>query len=632
MNFLSFMQRVAGKVGFFSLNTLELIPRDILFGNPDKMSPRISPDGKRLGYVAPVDDVLNVWTKTIGEEDDKPVTDDSERGIYMFGWAYNDRHILYLQDSDGDENWHLYGVDLETGETQDFTPFEKVSTHIIASDKNYPNELIIGMNKRDEKSHDAYHLDLETGELTMRAENPGNVLSWVIDSKLQVRGKVMSRPDGGFKLMVRDDEESEWRDLVEWGMEDSLTSSPLEFTKDGRKLYLIDSRNYNTGRLVLMDLETGDTEVIAQDPQYDVASVLFHPDDKNVQGVGFMRERMEWKILDDAIREDYEKLSGLQRGDFYVYSRDRANENWLVGFDRDDGPVSYYSYNCKNKEAVFLFHNRDALNMYELAKMEPVSFTSRDGMTIHGYLTCPPDKPRTNLPMVLNVHGGPHHRDTWGFFSEAQWMANRGYACLQVNFRGSTGYGKEFLNAGDREWGARMHDDLIDAVKWAVDQGIADPARVAIYGGSYGGYAALIGAAFTPDVFCCAVDIFGPSNLNTLIRSMPPYWSAALDNLKRRIGDPDTEEDFLFSRSPLSRVDQIKIPILIAQGANDPRVKQAEAEQIVEAMDKKGISYRYELFTDEGHGFLKPQNREKFYGIAEEFLAERLGGRAEVKA
>ncbi len=261
--------------------------------------------------------------------------------------------------------------------------------------------------------------------------------------------------------------------------------------------------------------------------------------------------------------------------------------------------------------------------------MEPISFTSRDGLTIHGYLTLPPKTEGKNLPLVLNVHGGPQARDNWGYNPEAQWLANRGYASLQVNYRGSTGYGKEFLSAGDREWGGKMHDDLVDAVQWAIKQGIADPQKVAIYGGSYGGYAALVGATFTPDLFCCAVDIVGPSNLITLLRSVPPYWSALLVSLYRRVGNPDTDEEFLKSRSPLFKVDQIKIPMLIAQGANDPRVKQAESEQIVEAMKKRGIDYEYMLFPDEGHGFAKPENRLKFYAAAEKFLAKHLGGRFE---
>jgi dipeptidyl aminopeptidase/acylaminoacyl peptidase len=334
-------------------------------------------------------------------------------------------------------------------------------------------------------------------------------------------------------------------------------------------------------------------------------------------------------VLDDNIREDFEVIAGLGHGDFAVASRDRADENWLVSFTADDGGASYYSYDRETRSGGHLFDARPDLAEYDLARMEPVSFTSRDGLTIEGYLTLPPGSSERPVPMVLDVHGGPWARDGWGYNPEAQWFANRGYACLQVNYRGSTGYGKKFLNAGNKEWGGRMHDDLGDAVGWAVENGVADAERVAIYGGSYGGYAALVGATFTPDLFRCAVDIVGPSSLITLITSIPPYWKPLLSTFYERVGNPETEREFLESRSPLFFADRIRIPMLIAQGANDPRVKQAESEQFVAAMKDKGIDYEYLLFEDEGHGFARPENRLKFYAAAERFLAKHLGGRAE---
>jgi dipeptidyl aminopeptidase/acylaminoacyl peptidase len=300
-----------------------------------------------------------------------------------------------------------------------------------------------------------------------------------------------------------------------------------------------------------------------------------------------------------------------------------------VGFTNDTGPIPYFAYDRRTKEARLLFEHRPSLRRYELAAMEPFSYEARDGLAIHGYLTFPVGEPRARLPTVLVVHGGPWARDEWGFQPETQWLANRGYLCVQVNFRGSTGYGKAFVNAGDREWGAKMHDDLVDAVASVVDRGLADPARVAIYGGSYGGYAALVGAAFTPELFRAAIDVVGPSNLETLIRSIPPYWAPLIAQFHTRVGNPDTESEFLWSRSPLSRVKDIKVPLLIAQGANDPRVKQAESEQIVAALTEAGIDHEYLLFPDEGHGFAKPENRLRFYAAAERFLARHLGGRAE---
>jgi dipeptidyl aminopeptidase/acylaminoacyl peptidase len=435
-------------------------------------------------------------------------------------------------------------------------------------------------------------------------------------------------PDGGFDLLYRADEEASWDRLLTWDNENSLSSDAVGFTKDNSAMYLIDSRGANAGRLVKMDIETGAIDVIAEDPQYDVTRVMINPDTREVEAVAFLKDRVEWRVLDESLQDDFDAVAALDEGDYFVYDRDNADKTWLVGFTKDDGPVTYYAFDREMGTGTFLFNHMPELNNYELASMQPISFTARDGLTIHGYITFPAGKKR-DLPMVLNVHGGPWARDTWGYHPEAQWLANRGYACLQINFRGSTGYGKEFVNAGDREWGGKMHNDLIDGVNWAVEQGYADPEKIAIYGGSYGGYAALVGATFTPDVFCCAVDIVGPSNLITWFNTIPPYWENLKPLFRKRIGDPMADPEFMRSRSPLFKVDQIEIPMLIAQGANDPRVPQAESEQIVDALKEKGIDYQYMLFPDEGHGFAKPDNRLKFYAAAEEFLAKHLGGLAE---
>jgi dipeptidyl aminopeptidase/acylaminoacyl peptidase len=606
---------------------VELIPREILFGNPVKTSPQISPDGTMMAYLAPVNNVLNVWVGKIGSDDHEPVTKDTDRGVRFYFWAADNKHIMYIQDKGGDENWRLYATNLETRETRDLTPYENVQVQIVDRDKHFPNELLIGMNKENPQVHDVYHLDLVSGELSLVAKNPGNFLGWVSDTNFKVRGALAATPDGGTELMVRENEQADWRKLITWNPDDALTSAPVGFTKDGQSLYLEDSRNVNASRLVKMNIATGEISKIAEDPQYDVGSVMIQPDTYEVQAVAFNKDRVEWVVLDQSIKQDFDNIRDIHRGDFGIISRDNADATWIVAFTVDNGPVPFYAYDRRARKASFLFDNQPDLNKYTLATMEPISFTSRDGMTVHGYLTLPPGKGRTNLPTILDVHGGPWGRDAWGYNPEAQWFANRGYACLQVNFRGSTGYGKDFLNAGDKEWGRNMHDDLVDAVHWAIEQGIADRQKVAIYGSSYGGYAALVGATFTPDLFCCAVDIVGPSNLITLIRTIPPYWSTFLATFHKRVGNPDTEEEFLKSRSPLFKVDQIKIPMLIAQGANDPRVKQAESEQIVNAMKSKGIDYEYMLFPDEGHGFAKPENRLKFYAGAEKFLAKHLGGR-----
>ncbi|HEY9842203.1 MAG TPA: S9 family peptidase [Candidatus Obscuribacterales bacterium] len=618
--------------------TTPVIPRSVLFGNPERLSPRLSPDGKHLAYIAPDQEILNVWVRSVGADDDRAVTRDRERGIRSYFWSQDSRHLLYLQDTGGNENWRIYGVELATGDTRDYTPFDMVQAQLLQRDKRFPDKLLIALNLDNPQVHDVYSLDLPSGKLEKIAENPGNILGWVADANFEVRAAVAAQPDGSMELIYRPTPGDDWQTLTHWEMEDTLNCSPSHFSADGNSLYVLDSKGANTTQLIKLDLASGEREVLAADPRYDASALFIHLDTYAVQAVSFTRAREDWKILDESIRADFEFLDAYTHGDFTVVNRDDADITWLVAFEFDNGPVTYYAYKRLAPGAqpgpaaermTFLFEHQPALKNYPLMAMEPVSFKARDGLTLEGYISYPPDLEHQNLPMVLNVHGGPWWRDTWGFHPEAQWLANRGYVCLQVNYRGSTGYGKDFLNAGDREWAGKMHDDLIDAVEWAVANAGVDRDKVAIYGGSYGGFAALVGATFTPDVFRCAIDMVGPSSLLTLIASFPPYWSTMLDNFKRRVGDPDTEEDFLKSRSPLFRVEQIKIPLLIAQGANDPRVTQLEAEQIVAALTEKGIPHQYMLFPDEGHGLAKPGNRMRFYAAVEQFLASYLGGRYE---
>ncbi|MGN6682185.1 MAG: prolyl oligopeptidase family serine peptidase, partial [Streptosporangiaceae bacterium] len=476
--------------------------------------------------------------------------------------------------------------------------------------------------------HDVYRLDLSNGELTKEVENPG-FLGWLADTKLVIRGAFRPLPDGAIVALVRDGADDEWRELMTVPAEDALTTDAVTFSADGRSLLLVSSVGGETARLVRFDLATGAQEVLAEDPQADVSGVRVDPDTREPQVVVVLKDRSDYLVLDPAVADDLTAIRALHPGDPTFVSSDDAETTWLIAFTNDTGAVPYFAYDRATKQGSFLFEHQPALSKYTLAPMVPFSFTARDGLTLHGYATFPPDGPRESLPTVLNVHGGPWHRDTWGYNPEAQWLANRGYLCLQVNFRGSTGYGKAFVNAGDREWGAKMQDDLTDTVRYAIAQGWSDPNLVAIYGGSYGGYAALAGATFTPEVYCCAVDIVGPSNLKTLIETVPPYWAPMIAQFHRRVGDPEKDVEFLWSRSPLSRADQISIPLLIAQGANDPRVKQAESDQIVAALTKAGIDHEYMLFPDEGHGFAKPENRMIFYAAAEKFLAKHMGGRAE---
>jgi dipeptidyl aminopeptidase/acylaminoacyl peptidase len=605
-----------------------LIPRAVLFGNPEKAAPQISPDGKHLAYLAPDQkNVLQVWVRTVGKEDDRPVTRDEKRGIHQFYWAYDNQHLLYLQDVGGNENFHLYAVRLDDDKTRDLTPYEGVRAQGVDRDEDHPNVVLVGLNKRNKAAFDMHRIDLPTGKDTLDTENPGNVIGWTTDTDFVVRAATTMNPDGSWDILVRDAAKEPWRKLIHINPDDEGQAG--FFGKEKTALYVLTNQNANAVRLVKVDTATGKQDVIVGDPQYDVSSVFTARKSKEPLAAAFTRARTEWKVLDDSVREDFDTLAKLHRGDFGVVSRTVDDQTWLVSYNPDDGPAGYYVYDRKAKKAQFLFTNQPKLEKYKLARMEPVEFKAKDGLTVHGYLTKPVGAEPKNLPTVLLVHGGPWARDTWGFDPMAQWLANRGYAVLQLNYRGSTGYGKEFLNAGNREWAGKMHQDLIDGVDWLKSTGVADPKKVAIMGGSYGGYATLVGLAFTPDVFACGVDIVGPSNIVTLLKTIPPYWAPLKAIFTRRVGDLEKEPEFLNQRSPLYRADQITKPLLIGQGANDPRVKQAESDQIVKALRDKKKEVEYVVYPDEGHGFARPENRLQFFAISEEFLAKHLGGRAE---
>ena len=600
------------------------IPLDVLLGNPDKVGPQISPDGKRLTYVAPLDGVLNLWLGTVGGNFE-PITHDSDRGISAYSWCHDNRHLIYVQDKAGDENWHIFTIDLETNEIVDRTPFDGVQAGIIAHPREHPNEMLIRLNKDNPQLHDIWHLNLQTGELNKVMVNPGFV-GWAVDHDLAVRGAVTPLPDGGMQIVVRNGDggdDGEWRPFVTYEADDALIAGPVGFNGDSTAMYIMSSIGVNAARILLKDMATGEEQVIAEDPTYDCVNITLEPVTRKPQIAWFLKDKLEYRILDPAIQADVDAIAEIQPGEFGIIDRDHADQTWLIAFDSDVGPVNFYVYDRKTKSAQFLFAHKPELQTYELAPMEPFAFSSRDGLDIHGYLTFPVGA-RTNLPAVVSVHGGPWTRDVWGFDPEAQWLANRGYLCVQVNYRGSIGYGKDFINAGDKEWGGKMQDDVTDAVRWVIDQGYADPQRICIYGGSYGGYAALVGATFTPELYKCAIAMCGPANLKTFIETIPPYWTPMIAMFKKRVGDPDTEEEFLWSRSPLSAVERIAAPMLIAHGANDPRVKLAETEQITAAMKSKGIDHELVVFDDEGHGFVKPTNRLRFYELAESFLAKHL--------
>jgi len=590
-----------------------------------------------MSFLAPVDGVLNVWVGPVGQPDKaKPVTNDTYRGIRSYFWAYTNEHILFLQDLNGDENWRIYSVNLSSGKTKDLTPFEGVQSQIQATSPKFPLECIIGMNRRDPEWHDLFRLNIDTGNLNLIQENT-RFSGFEVDDDFKVRLASNMTQDGDIEIF-KPGEDGTWKLFMKIKMEDAISARFAGFNKTNEEIYLVDSSDRNTAALYTLDLNSGWKSLAAEDARSDFNGAMIHPTEKNLLAVAFYYDKLQWKIIEPSIAEDMEYLANLESGEVRVVSSSLDFKIWIVAYTVDNGPTRYYYYDRSKKQAEFLFTDREKLDDMPLSRRIPVVITSRDGLDLLSYYTLPlgsdadddglPDKP---LPMVLNVHGGPWSRDFWGLDATHQWLANRGYAVLSVNFRGSTGFGKNFTNAGDLEWGRKMQDDLIDAVNWSIDQGIADPERIAIMGGSYGGYAVLAGLSLSPQLFACGVDIVGPSNLITLLQSVPPYWKPEIEQWTKRVGDYRTEEGrkLLQDRSPLNYAHRIERPLLIGQGANDPRVKQNESDQIVKAMQENGLPVTYVLYADEGHGFARPENRLSFYAIAEAFLAEYLGGRYE---
>lgn len=615
----------------------DLIPRSILFGNPDRVDVRISPDGSQLSWLAPKDGVLNIWVAPVGKLDQaKVVTAETKRPIRMYTWAYTSKHLLYMQDIGGDENFHVFRVDLPDGKITDLTPYPGARAEIDALSEKQPTKLVVSVNNRDPKAMDLHSVELLTGKPTMLAENTEGFLSIKVDLEMRPRIASKKLPNGDTQLFTTDPKGAPaWKLFDTIPFEDADTTNILAVAPGGKSVYMQETRGRDTGALVLLDLATKKHKLLAEDPRADVGGVIVHPTKHTVQAAAFTYERLTWKVLDKTIQRDLDALAKLDGGEVSITSRTLDDKTWIVSTTSEQHPGRYYVWNRKAQKATFLFPAHAALEQQPLVKMHPVVIKSRDGLDLVSYLSLPaaadPDgdgKANSPVPMVLLVHGGPWGRDTWGYDAFHQLLANRGYAALSVNFRGSTGFGKKFMNAGNLEWGKKMHLDLIDAVNWAIDQKVSPKDKIGIMGGSYGGYATLAGLAMTPDVFACGVDIVGPSNILTLFASIPPYWAPFLAFLKARVGDPETPEGkaLVVAASPLTHASKIKRPLLIAQGANDPRVKQAESEQIVNAMKKHGLPVTYALFPDEGHGFARPENNIAFIAVAEAFLSAHLGG------
>lgn len=606
-----------------------LIPLGHFFDNPERALARLSPDGRRISWLAPREGVLNVWVRDVEGGEAIAVTDDRDRGVRSYLWSRDSRRILYMQDVGGDENHHLLSIDASgRGRVRDLTPFPGVRAGLIAAPRATPRQVLVSMNLRDRSLFDAYRLTLATGRLELVGRNPGSILGWQADREGRLRAAYAQTPAGDYELLVRDDEAGELRVVAEYANEDG--GHPYAFTPDGSRLWVGSARGSDLLRLVELDPSDGSEREIDRDDEVDLSGPVISDLTGELLGAVYLRDRVVMHAFDERLARDWEAVRALHPGDPRITGQEAAETRWIVSFDDDRDPGATFLFDRETGRAELLYRSRPWLDPATLAPMRPVRITSRDGRPLHCYLTLPLDTEPRDLPAVLVVHGGPWARDAWGYDPQAQMLANRGYAVLQVNYRGSTGFGKGFMHAAEREFAGRMHDDLIDGVEWLVGEGIADRARIGIYGGSYGGYAALVGASFTPDVFAAAVSMVGPSSLVTLVRSFPPYWRPLLASTWfRYVGDPDDPEQLadLEARSPLNRVDAITAPLLVIQGANDPRVTKAESDQIVAALRERGVEVEYLVKDDEGHGFVKPENRMEAYGAIETFFARHLGGR-----
>jgi dipeptidyl aminopeptidase/acylaminoacyl peptidase len=620
-----------------TLEDFQLVPREIFFGNPSRIQGRVSPDGTKMSFLAPVDGVLNLWVGPLGDFDAaKPITQDTGSGIDSHQWALNSRNVLYIQDTGGDEDFHIYSVDLQTNETIDLTPFEKTTGQFIGSSYRHPDEYLLGINNRDQRWHDVWRVNVVTGDRELVEQND-RFGGFVADLDLNVRLALAPTPDGG-QMVFKRSADGDWAEFVKIEKDDSLTSTPIAFTGDNTNFLMLDSAGRDKSALLKVNIDTDERTVVAESDAGDISDVVLDPQTNEPLAYAVNHQRTEWLGLNDTVAKDLARLRDSLAGEISVLGQTRDNRKWVVISDAPQDPLTYFAYDRTSGAVEKLFASRPELSGKPLNEMHAVTIRSRDGLDLVSYLTLPPHadadndgRPDSPVPMVLDVHGGPWGRNSYGYSSWAQWLSNRGFAVLQVNFRGSTGFGKDFINAGDKEWAADMHNDLIDAVDWAIAEGIAPADKIAIAGGSYGGYATLVGLTFTPEKFACGVDIVGPSNLVTLLQSIPPYWESFIETFAQRVGDHRTEEGQLFlrSRSPLYKADEIVRPLLIGQGANDPRVKQQESDQIVTAMQANDLPVTYVLFPDEGHGFGRPENRESFYAIMEVFLDGCLGGRSQ---
>jgi len=602
-----------------------IIPLEDFFKSPEKADFNLSPEGNYISYMKPWEEGnrrMNIYVKKMDSNEEIRLTSEKDRSIYGYLWLSETR-IAYVKDEGGDENIHIFAVNVDGTNEIDLTPFEDIKAQLVDDLEDDPKYMLIGLNKRDKRIHDVYRLNVETGDLEMVAENPGNISGWVTDHEGKLR--IATTSDGvNTSMLYRKNESDEFKVILTTNFKESV--SPLFFSFDNTYLYVSSNRNRDKSAIFTFDLDTAkEDKLIFEHPEVDVYGLISSKKRKIITGVSYYTDKNNYQFFDDWRRELQtnleKKLIGLEVR-IANLSKDETRAIVMTFSDRSRG--TYYYYDIVKDELTKLADLSPWLKVDAMAEMKPVKYESRDGLIINGYLTIPKGSYGKNLPVVVNPHGGPWARDTWGFNSEIQYLANRGYAVFQMNFRGSTGYGRNFLELSFKQWGKTMQNDITDGVNWLIDEGIADPDRIAIYGASYGGYATLAGLTFTPDLYACGVDYVGVSSLFTFMESMPPYWELYREMMYEMVGHPEKDKDLLASASPLLHIDKIKAPLFIAQGANDPRVKKSESDQIVAALKEKNIDVPYMVKDNEGHGFYNEENRFDFYRSMGDFLDKHL--------
>ena len=604
-------------------NKAPLIPMEDFMRNPEKSSFQISPDGNHIAYMKPWKTRMNVFVLNMNTNEETRLTSSELRGVYGFIWL-TDNRVGYVKDDGGDENMHFYAVNIDGTNELDLTPFENVQARIIDDLEDDPDYVIIGLNKRNPQVHDPYRVNINDGKMKMIAENPGNISSWGTDHDGKLR--IATTSDGvNTSILFRDKESDKFKTILTTDFKVSV--SPLFFTFDNKNLYVASNRGRDKTGIFEFDVNKAkEGKLIFEHDEVDVSRLMYSRKRKVITGVSYTVAKRDMAFFDswrENVQQKLEKkLPGYEVG-ITSFSDDETKAIVVTYSDKSSG--TYYYYDIEKNQLTDLGKVSPWLNEDHMAEMQPVKYLSRDGLTIHGYLTLPKGSSGKNLPVVVNPHGGPWARDTWGYRPEIQFLANRGYAVFQMNFRGSTGYGREFWEISFKEWGKSMQDDITDGVQWLISEGIADPERIAIYGASYGGYATLAGLAFTPDLYACGVDYVGVSSLFTFMESIPPYWELYRTMLYEMVGHPEKDKDLLASSSPLLHIDKIKAPLFIAQGANDPRVVKSESDQIVQALRNAGIDVPYMVKDDEGHGFYNEENQFDFYREMEKFLKKHIG-------